>query len=31
MPVWGFTFALVGGVTGIGALALRTFTRRIVT
>ena len=31
MPVWGFTLALVGGVAGIGGLALRTFTRCIVT
>ena len=31
MPVWGFSIALVGGVAGIGAVALRTFTRRIVT
>ena len=31
MPAWAFSLALVGGVLGMGGLALRTFTRRIVT
>lgn len=31
MATWAYSLALVGGVVAIGALALRTFTRRIVT
>jgi hypothetical protein len=31
MPTWAYSLALLGGVVAIGALALRTFTRRIVT
>jgi ABC-2 type transport system permease protein len=31
MPTWAYSLALLGGVIAIGALALRTFTRRIVT
>jgi ABC-2 type transport system permease protein len=31
MPVWAFTLALVGGSAGLGLLALRTFSRRVVT
>ena len=31
MPVWAFTLALVGGSVGLGLLALRTFSRRVVT
>jgi ABC-2 type transport system permease protein len=31
MPTWAYSLALFGGVLAIGALALRTFTRRIVT
>jgi hypothetical protein len=31
MPVWGFILALVGGSFGLGFVALRTFTRRVVT
>jgi ABC-2 type transport system permease protein len=31
MAWWAYSLALVGGVAAIGALALRTFTRRIVT
>jgi ABC-2 type transport system permease protein len=30
MPVWAFTLALVGGSAGLGFLALRTFSRRVV-
>ncbi len=31
MATWAYSLALFGGVIAIGALALRTFTRRIVT
>lgn len=31
MPVWAFMLALVGGSTALGLVALRTFTRRVVT
>jgi ABC-2 type transport system permease protein len=31
MPTWAYSLALLGGVVAIGALALRTFTKRIVT
>jgi ABC-2 type transport system permease protein len=30
MPLWAFTLALVGGSAGLGFLALRTFSRRVV-
>ena len=31
MPVWAFTLALIGGSFGLGLLALRTFSNRVVT
>jgi ABC-2 type transport system permease protein len=31
MPVWAFLLALIGGSLALGFVALRTFTRRVVT
>lgn len=30
MPIWGFMTALAGGVVGLTALSLRTFTNRVI-
>jgi hypothetical protein len=31
LPIWAFMLALVGGSAALGVVALRTFTRRVVT